>query len=73
MYRKDDPQFKDLVDQTVTGLMLSGVIDELYAKWFTRPIPPNNVNLNFPMSDAVREAFRKPEQQRREVNRSSTS
>jgi ABC-type amino acid transport substrate-binding protein len=60
MYRKDDAQFKELVEQTVTGLMKSGAIDELYAKWFTRPIPPNNVNLNFPMSDAVRETFRNP-------------
>ena len=60
MYRKDDPQFKALVDKTVTDLMTSGAIDQLYAKWFTMPIPPNNVNLNFPMSNAVREIFRNP-------------
>lgn len=60
MYRKDDPQFKELVDQTIAGLMKSGAIDELYAKWFMRPIPPNNVNLNFPMTDAVRDIYRKP-------------
>lgn len=60
MYRKDDPQFAALVDQTVLGLMRSGAADELYAKWFTKPIPPNNVNLNFPMTDAVREVFRTP-------------
>ena len=60
MYRKDDPQFAALVDQTVLGLMQSGAVDELYAKWFTKPIPPNNVNLNFPMTDAVREVFRTP-------------
>lgn len=60
MYRKDDPQFKELVDQTVVGLMKSGAVDELYAKWFTKPIPPTSVNLNFPMTDAVREVFRNP-------------
>ena len=60
MFRKDDAPFKELVDQTVLGLMKSGAIDELYAKWFMKPIPPNNLNLNFPMSDAVREAFRNP-------------
>jgi ABC-type amino acid transport substrate-binding protein len=60
MYRKDDPQFGALVDQTVLGLMKSGAVDELYAKWFTKPIPPNNVNLNFPMTEAVREVFRNP-------------
>ncbi|MEP6875524.1 MAG: amino acid ABC transporter substrate-binding protein [Burkholderiales bacterium] len=60
MFRKDDPAFKEVVDQTVLGLMKSGAIDELYAKWFTKPIPPNNVNLTFPMSEAVRNAYRNP-------------
>jgi len=60
MYRKDDPQFKALVDDTLTKLMKSGEIQELYAKWFTRPVPPSNVNLNYPMSNAVREAYRNP-------------
>ena len=60
MFRKDDPAFKDVVDQSVLELMKSGAIDELYAKWFTKPIPPNNINLAFPMSEAVRNAFRNP-------------
>ena len=41
-------------------MMKSGAIDKLYAKWFMTPIPPRNVNLNFPMSDAVREAYKNP-------------
>ena len=60
MLRKDDPQFKALVDETVTGLMKSGAIEQLYAKWFLSPIPPKNANLNFPMSDAVREIYKNP-------------
>jgi glutamate/aspartate transport system substrate-binding protein len=60
MMRKDDPEFKTIVDQAVTEMMKSGAIDKLYAKWFMSPIPPRNVNLNFPMSDAVREAYRNP-------------
>jgi glutamate/aspartate transport system substrate-binding protein len=60
MMRKGDPEFKAIVDQTVTGMMKSGAIEKLYAKWFMSPIPPRNVNLNFPMSDAVREAYRNP-------------
>ena len=60
MFRKDDPQFKALVDETLTKAMKSGEIEELYAKWFTRPVPPSNVNLNYPMSNAVREAYRSP-------------
>jgi ABC-type amino acid transport substrate-binding protein len=60
MYRKDDPQFKELVDKTVTDLMKSGAIEQLYAKWFTKPIPPSNANLNFPMSEAVKEIYKNP-------------
>jgi glutamate/aspartate transport system substrate-binding protein len=60
MLRKDDPQFKALVDKTIGGVMKSGEINKIYAKWFTRPIPPKGVNLNFPMTPAIREAFKNP-------------
>jgi len=60
MLRKDDPQFKAVVDETVTGLMKSGAIEQLYTKWFMSPIPPRNANLNFPMTDAVREIYKNP-------------
>jgi ABC-type amino acid transport substrate-binding protein len=55
MLRKDDPQFKQLVDGVIGGLMKSGEFERLYAKWFTSPIPPNNVNLNLPMAPELRE------------------
>ncbi len=58
--RKNDPRFKEVVDQTLTGLMKSGEINEIYAKWFTRPVPPANVNLNFPMNGGTREAIQRP-------------
>ena len=60
MYRKDDPQFKALVDATLTSLMKSGGINELYAKWFTRPVPPAGANINLPMPNAVKEAYETP-------------
>ncbi len=60
MFRKDDPQFKTLVDETLTKLMKSGEINEIYAKWFLKPVPPAGVNLNYPMSPAVKEAYRAP-------------
>jgi glutamate/aspartate transport system substrate-binding protein len=55
MLRKDDPKFKALVDKVIADKMKSGEFDQLYAKWFTSPIPPNNVNLNAPMSDELKE------------------
>ncbi|QHJ00428.1 transporter substrate-binding domain-containing protein [Xylophilus rhododendri] len=60
MYRKDDPAFKDVVDGTVTELMKSGAIEQIYAKWFLKPIPPTNANLNFPMTDAIKDIYRNP-------------
>ena len=60
MIRKDDPQFKALVDKTVGGIMKSGEIDKLYAKWFTSPIPPKGVNMNFAETPAIKAAFANP-------------
>ncbi|KQV97513.1 transporter substrate-binding domain-containing protein [Rhizobacter sp. Root1221] len=55
MLRKDDPAFKKLVDDTVTGLMKSGEFEVLYKKWFMSPIPPRGINLNAPMSKELRD------------------
>ena len=60
MIRKDDPQFKALVDKTVGGVMKSGEINKIYAKWFTSPIPPKGSNMNFPETPAIKEAFSNP-------------
>ncbi|TFV86701.1 transporter substrate-binding domain-containing protein [Oxalobacteraceae bacterium OM1] len=60
MLRKDDPQFKSLVDKTVGKIMTSGEIERIYFKWFQSPIPPKGINLNFPMSPQLREAFKNP-------------
>lgn len=54
MVRKDDTEFKKLVDGTITRLMKSGEFTRLYKKWFESPIPPAGANLNMPMSDALR-------------------
>lgn len=60
MFRKDDAEFKTLVDGVLGGLMKSGEFDKLYAKWFTSPIPPRNMNLAFPMSDKLKERVKAP-------------
>ena len=60
MLRKDDAQFKALVDKTVGGVMKSGEINAIYAKWFTSPIPPKNINMNFPQTPPIKAAFAAP-------------
>jgi ABC-type amino acid transport substrate-binding protein len=58
--RKDDPEFKKAVDKALAGMMLDGVVNKLYAKWFLSPIPPNNVALGIPMSSLLRDQLRWP-------------
>lgn len=58
--RKDDPEFKALVDQALVATMKSGKATELYNKWFTSPIPPKGINLKFPMTEEVRAHFANP-------------
>ena len=60
MIRKDDPQFKALVDKTLSGLMKSGEINQIYDKWFMKPIPPKNINMNLPMSKELKDAIASP-------------
>ena len=60
MLRKDDAEFKKLVDTTVANLYKSGEINKIYSKWFQSKIPPKGVNLNFPMSEGLIEAVKNP-------------
>jgi glutamate/aspartate transport system substrate-binding protein len=58
--RKDDPEFKALVDRTLVGMMTSGEFARLYDQWFMKPIPPKNINLNFPMTPPLKDAIAHP-------------
>ena len=60
MIRKDDQQFKTLVDETLAGLMRSGEFEKLYTQWFELPIPPRAINIQLPMSDALKRAVKEP-------------
>src|SRR6266481_3272721 len=54
MIRRDDPAFKKVVDASTANLYKSGAINGIYEKWFLKPIPPRGLNLNVPMSDALK-------------------
>jgi glutamate/aspartate transport system substrate-binding protein len=60
MLRKDDPAFKKVVDGAMTAMMKSGEINQIYAKWFQQPIPPKGINLNIPMSEALKRVIANP-------------
>ena len=38
----------------------SGAINAIYDKWFLKPIPPRDVNLNVPMGAAFKKVVAKP-------------
>lgn len=60
MEPKDDPAFKKLVDETIIGMMKDGSLAQLYKKWFESPVPPKNVNLNWPMSEQLKKVVANP-------------
>ncbi|MQR02075.1 transporter substrate-binding domain-containing protein [Glaciimonas soli] len=60
MLRKDDPQFKALVDKTIAAMQTSGKAEKMYNRWFMSPIPPKGDVLNAPLSDAMRELYAHP-------------
>jgi glutamate/aspartate transport system substrate-binding protein len=60
MLRKDDPAFKKVADNAIIAIIKSGEINKIYHKWFESPIPPKGVNLNLPMSEALKELFKAP-------------
>jgi glutamate/aspartate transport system substrate-binding protein len=55
MIRKDDPEFKKVVDETIAGLMKSGEFLKIYNRWFTSPIPPKGINIQLPMGKELKE------------------
>lgn len=60
MMRRDDPAFKKLVDDTLVQIMKSDDIKTMYSKWFLKPVPPKNVNFDFPMSEALQKLYANP-------------
>ena len=60
MMRRDDPAFKQSVDNTLRSMMKSGEIAQLYDKWFMKPIPPLGTPVNLPVSEATKAAWASP-------------
>ena len=60
MVRKDDPEFKRVVDAALTRAMTSGEAEKIYAKWFMNPIPPKGLNLSMPLSDEMKALYKAP-------------
>ncbi|AMB85922.1 ABC transporter [Pseudomonas agarici] len=60
MLRKDDGEFKQLIDNVIKQKMASGEFAALYKKWFEQPIPPRDNNLELPLSEALKGVIADP-------------
>jgi glutamate/aspartate transport system substrate-binding protein len=60
MIRKDDPAFKNAVDNSIKAMMKSGEIAKLWAKWFEQPIPPSNTKVGMPPNENTKAAWATP-------------
>lgn len=58
--RPGDPAFKAIADRTIVGMMRSGAMRQLYARWFQSPIPPRNIDLDVPFSPELAALFAAP-------------
>jgi glutamate/aspartate transport system substrate-binding protein len=57
MVRKGDPAFKKIGDDTLAALVKGGDMQRIYDKWFTKPIPPKNVNVNMFLTNETKAAW----------------
>jgi glutamate/aspartate transport system substrate-binding protein len=56
MFRKDDPEFAEVVERAFHKLAGSREIVAIYERWFQKPLP-SGVRLNLPMSPHLEELF----------------
>ena len=57
MYRRNDPEFAEVVDRAFHRLSGSREILAIYERWFLKPLP-SGARLNLPMSPHLEELFR---------------
>jgi ABC-type amino acid transport substrate-binding protein len=60
MLPKDDPEFKQMVDEEMKRLIRSREAHALYEQWFMQPSLPRNVALKLPMGSILREFWKQP-------------
>lgn len=61
MLRKDDAQFKGLVDDVIARMMKNGDMEKLYRKYFLSKINiKGGINVGMPVPDEMWELFRNP-------------
>ncbi|KAA8999380.1 amino acid ABC transporter substrate-binding protein [Affinibrenneria salicis] len=57
MMRRDDEAFRNAVNDALRQIYHSNEIHQIYARWFTQPLPGSQITLHFPMSENLRRLF----------------
>ena len=60
MLPKGDVKFKEAIDNSIKRQVKDGSLAKLYNKWFTQPIPPNNIVVGLPLTAKTKEAWNNP-------------
>ena len=60
MLRKDDPEFKKAVDDSIKRMMKDGTLAKLWDKWFLQPIPPKGNKVGLALSASTKDAWAHP-------------
>ena len=60
MVRKGDEGLLALVNEALADVYRSGRIEGIYNRWFQQPIPPNGLNLEFPMTSELKGLIARP-------------
>ena len=60
MVRKNDPAFLKAVNDSIARQVKDGTLAKLWDKWFIQPIPPANVAVGLPLSEATKNAWKNP-------------
>ena len=57
MVRKDDPEFKNAVNDAIAKIVKNGNMPKLWNKWFLQAIPPKNIVVGLELSPATKNAW----------------
>jgi glutamate/aspartate transport system substrate-binding protein len=60
MFRKDDADFKKVVDGTIRKMDAGGDMKTLWNKWFIQPIPPRGIRMNMEPPEALVKLWSQP-------------
>ena len=60
MLPKGDAKLQKAINDSIARQVKDGSLAKLYDKWFMQPVPPTNVKVGLPLSDATKEAWANP-------------